>query len=102
MPTGKVKWFNGAKGFGFLVAEDGGDVFVHQSAVQGSDYGPLSDGQPVEFEMGPGPKGPQAVAVRSMGPPPRFMRRPPEDRPFSSPHRDSKDSRAGGRQRRDR
>jgi cold shock protein len=75
VPTGKVKWFNGAKGFGFLVIEGGGDVFVHQSAVERSDYGPLCDGQPVEFEIGPGPKGTQALAVRSMGPPPRAVRR---------------------------
>jgi len=60
VPTGSVKWFNTAKGFGFISVEDGADVFVHQSNIADATYGPLRDGQPVEFEVGAGPKGPEA------------------------------------------
>ncbi len=64
MSTGKVKWFNESKGYGFIEPEGGGrDVFVHYSAIQGEGYKTLSEGQPVEFEVTQGEKGPQASNV---------------------------------------
>ena len=66
MTTGKVKWFNAEKGFGFIERDDGGpDVFVHFSAIEGGGYRSLEEDQPVEFEITQGPKGPQAEAVRA-------------------------------------
>ena len=64
MASGKVKWFNNAKGYGFIEQEGGKDVFVHYSAIEGSGYRSLEEGQPVEFEITQGPKGPQAANVR--------------------------------------
>ena len=65
MATGKVKWFNAEKGFGFIQQDDGGpDVFVHFSAIQGGGYRSLEEDQAVEFEITQGPKGPQAEAVK--------------------------------------
>jgi CspA family cold shock protein len=61
---GKVKWFNNAKGYGFLGRDDGPDVFVHYSAILGDGYRTLAEGDPVEFEIIQGPKGPQAANVR--------------------------------------
>lgn len=61
--TGKVKWFNNAKGYGFIEREGGSDVFVHYSAIQGAGFRSLEEGQPVEFEIVDGPKGPQAGNV---------------------------------------
>lgn len=61
--TGTVKWFNEAKGYGFLERPDGDDVFVHFSAIRGDGFRTLSDGQQVEFEIGEGPKGPLAKDV---------------------------------------
>lgn len=61
--TGTVKWFNDSKGYGFITRESGSDVFVHYSAIQGHGFKTLKEGQRVEFEMGRGPKGPQAVDV---------------------------------------
>jgi CspA family cold shock protein len=62
--TGTVKWFNDAKGFGFITPEDGGkDVFVHHSAIQGSGFKTLAEGQKVKFELTQGPKGPSAANV---------------------------------------
>jgi CspA family cold shock protein len=62
--TGKVKWFNNAKGYGFIEREGGSDVFVHYSAIQGSGFRSLEEGQGVEFEIVDGPKGPQAGNVQ--------------------------------------
>ena len=65
MPQGTVKWFNGDKGFGFIEPDDGGkDVFVHFSAIQGSGYRSLEEGQRVSFETSQGQKGPQADNVQ--------------------------------------
>ncbi|RBW67616.1 cold-shock protein CspD [Bacillus taeanensis] len=60
---GRVKWFNAEKGFGFIEREDGDDVFVHFSAIQGDGYKSLDEGQSVEFEIVEGPRGPQAANV---------------------------------------
>ena len=61
--TGTVKWFNDAKGFGFITTDGGGDVFVHSSAIQSPGFRSLSEGAQVEFEVSQGPKGLQAVNV---------------------------------------
>ncbi len=61
--TGTVKWFNGAKGYGFIAREGGEDVFVHFSAIQGEGYRNLEEGQKVEFAIQKGPKGLQAADV---------------------------------------
>ena len=63
MPTGKVKWFNDAKGYGFIETEDGKDVFVHFSAIAMEGYKSLSEGQQVEFEAIESAKGLQATSV---------------------------------------
>jgi CspA family cold shock protein len=62
--TGTVKFFNAEKGFGFISREQGDDVFVHYSAIQGSGYRTLEEGQRVEFDIGPGRKGDEAQNVR--------------------------------------
>lgn len=64
--TGKVKFFNETKGFGFIEQESGPDVFVHFSAIQADGFKTLSDGQSVEFTIGQGQKGPQAENVRPL------------------------------------
>jgi len=61
--TGTVKWFNEAKGFGFIEQESGPDVFAHFSAIAGSGFKTLAEGQKVEFDVKPGQKGPQAENV---------------------------------------
>lgn len=61
--TGTVKWFNSGKGYGFLAREDGADVFVHYSAIQGNGFKNLEEGQKVEFSIEQGPKGLQARDV---------------------------------------
>ena len=66
MTTGTVKWFNPDKGFGFISREDGDDVFVHFSAIQGEGYKNLEENQKVEFDVTQGPKGPQAENVRGL------------------------------------
>jgi CspA family cold shock protein len=64
LATGKVKWFNDAKGFGFIEQENGGkDIFVHFSAIQDEGFKTLREGQEVSFEIVEGPKGPQATNV---------------------------------------
>jgi len=65
--TGKVKWFNEDKGFGFIEREDGGeDVFLHFSALNGSGFKPVQEDQRVEFSVVPGPKGPKAEDVTTI------------------------------------
>lgn len=60
---GKVKWFNANKGYGFIESESGTDVFVHYSAIQSDGYRTLEEGEPVEFEIVDGSRGPQASNV---------------------------------------
>ena len=64
--TGKVKWFNNAKGYGFIERDGGSDVFVHYSAIQSQGYKSLDENQKVEFDVTQGPKGPQAENVRAV------------------------------------
>lgn len=61
--VGKVKWFNAEKGYGFIESEQGGDVFVHYSAIQGDGFKTLEEGQSVEFDIVDGNRGPQAANV---------------------------------------
>ena len=66
MAEGKVKWFNEQKGFGFIEKDGGGDVFVHHSAIQGSGFKTLAEGQRVSFDVVQGPKGPAAENVKAL------------------------------------
>jgi CspA family cold shock protein len=67
MQTGTVKWFNDAKGFGFITQDNGGeDVFCHHTAIQAEGFRSLAEGQKVEFEVTKGPKGLQAASVRPL------------------------------------
>ncbi len=63
MAFGRVKWFNDAKGFGFIEWREGEEIFVHYSAIQGDGYKTLAEGQEVEFDLYEGPKGQQAMNV---------------------------------------
>jgi CspA family cold shock protein len=66
MATGKVKWFNNSKGFGFIEQESGPDVFVHFSAIEVDGFKTLADGQAVQFKIVEGKKGPQAENVKPL------------------------------------
>ena len=66
MSEGTVKWFNESKGFGFLSNSEGGDVFVHFSAIQASGFKTLNEGQQVSFDIEQGKKGPSAVNVKAL------------------------------------
>ena len=66
MAQGSVKWFNDAKGYGFIQQDGGEDVFVHHSAIQAQGFRSLSEGDRVEFEVTKGPKGLQAANVRKV------------------------------------
>ena len=63
MPQGTVKWFDSRKGYGFIEIEDGNDLFVHHTEVQGNGFKTLNEGDQVEFQIKSGPKGDQAVQV---------------------------------------
>jgi len=66
MAQGTVKWFNDKKGYGFITAEDGKDCFVHHSAIEGSGFKSLAEGDRVSFEIEQGAKGPSAVKVKKL------------------------------------
>lgn len=65
--TGKVKWFNESKGYGFIKQDSGRDIFVHYSEIQGEGYRTLAEGETVEFETRQGPKGLEATKVTRLG-----------------------------------
>jgi CspA family cold shock protein len=66
MAQGTVKWFNADKGYGFIGSDDGPDVFVHYSAIEGTGHKSLDEGDRVEFEVSQGQRGPQADGVRKL------------------------------------
>jgi cold shock protein len=66
MPKGTVKWFNESKGYGFIQKEEGGDIFVHYTAIQDSGFKTLAEGQQVTFDIVDGPKGPAAANVQKI------------------------------------
>jgi CspA family cold shock protein len=63
LAEGKVKWFNEAKGFGFITSEESGDIFVHYSSIQSNGFKTLAEGDSVSFDIEQGPKGPKAINV---------------------------------------
>ena len=70
MAMGKVKWFNDQKGFGFISSEQGKDIFVHHSVIEGEGFRTLQDGESVEYEVEEGPKGSKATRVKRLSPAP--------------------------------
>ena len=66
MANGTVKWFNDSKGFGFITSEDGSDVFVHHTSIQGNGFKSLAEGDSVSFDTEKGPKGPNAINVAKL------------------------------------
>jgi CspA family cold shock protein len=66
MPHGTVKWFNNKRGWGFIVKEDGEDIFVHYSAIKGDGFKSLNEGERVQFEIEQGDKGPAAANVEKL------------------------------------
>ena len=91
MATGKVKWFNNAKGYGFVIAEAGGeDLFVHYSSIQMDGYKTLKAGQDVEFDIEQGPKGLHAVNIRSFDSSPSKVPSPIHERRASDSERSAK------------
>jgi CspA family cold shock protein len=66
MATGKVKWFNDQKGFGFILSDKGRDVFVHHSVIEGQGFKTLQENETVEYDFEEGPKGMKAIKVRRM------------------------------------
>lgn len=66
MATGTIKWFNEAKGFGFITSEEVGDVFVHYSSISGNGFKSLAEGDKVSFDIEKGPKGPKAINVTKL------------------------------------
>ncbi|MBN3038843.1 MAG: cold-shock protein [Candidatus Omnitrophica bacterium] len=66
MAQGKIKWFSNSKGYGFIAQDDGQDVFIHFSAIQGEGYKSLQEGDTVEYELAQGEKGPQAKNVKKI------------------------------------
>ena len=66
MANGTVKWFNDSKGFGFITSEDGSDVFVHHTSIQGNGFKSLAEGDAVSFDIEKGPKGPKAINVSKL------------------------------------
>ncbi len=84
MPTGKVKWFDSKKGYGFIIGEEGQDVFVHYTSIQGDGFRALKDGETVSYELVKGDKGHQARNVARQQPP---LKQPPamKEMPASPP-----------------
>jgi CspA family cold shock protein len=83
--TGKVKWFNNSKGYGFIEQPGSSDIFVHYSAIQGDGFKTLEEGQEVEFEVTQGPKGPQAEKVTKTSVSPAFFSKATDLLPVTGP-----------------